>query len=536
MRSLSLSYKISGVAILVIVALAAMMTLDRLRDERAVMLEGEVKAARALVLMSESVREGMENKWAAGLFSPQILRNLPHASEEELRKKVLAAVPVVGAWEAAQAKSREAGFEFRTPREGPRNTKNVPDAVELEALRFFAADPKAREYFVHDEARNALRYFRPVRLTEACLYCHGDPAHSQAFWGRSDGLDITGYSMENKSVGDLHGAFEVIKPLDALDEAMWGSVGKSLLSMFIGVVLAALVLMLVLKRWLFVPLTQAVGVANRLAGGDLSARIDMTRVGGDEMGVLLQSLDGMSRHLAEVIQATRQAAGGLAEGADQVEQTSSGLARAAGEQASRVTTVVRALQQMNEAIHHMEDAARQTQARSESAVSLAESGSGAVQDTMDRMRQIADVVKLVDDIAYQTNLLALNAAIEASRAGDAGREFGVVADEVRKLAERSRTAAARIGEIAEQSVEVSEQAAGMMGEVTDSIRETSTLVRDIARQMREQSGAVDALERTLSALDGVTARNAEASAELSATAKDMNAQARGLREQVEFFH
>jgi methyl-accepting chemotaxis protein len=60
------------------------------------------------------------------------------------------------------------------------------------------------------------------------------------------------------------------------------------------------------------------------------------------------------------------------------------------------------------------------------------------------VRELTPLIKVITSIAQQTSLLALNAEIEASRAGSAGRGFGVVALEVRKLSVLATKAAADI--------------------------------------------------------------------------------------------
>ena len=70
-------------------------------------IEGYVEKARSVVLSAESTREEMEDKWEKGLFTVEQLREYANKNEKE---KLLAAVPVVTAWQAAMKKSKEGGY------------------------------------------------------------------------------------------------------------------------------------------------------------------------------------------------------------------------------------------------------------------------------------------------------------------------------------------------------------------------------------------------------------------------------------------
>jgi methyl-accepting chemotaxis protein len=185
-----------------------------------------VEKARSVVLTTESAREEMGRKWEQGIFTAETVAQWGHEGRQD---KVLASVPVVTAWNAAMAKSKEGGYEFKVPKFDPRNPKNLPDAVEAEVLHMFEKDANLTEHYVLDAKAHKIRYFRPIRLTQECLLCHGDPKTSQELWGNSDGLDITGGPMENWKVGEVHGAFEVVQSLEPAEAqmavAMWEGAG-----------------------------------------------------------------------------------------------------------------------------------------------------------------------------------------------------------------------------------------------------------------------------------------------------------------------
>ncbi len=68
----------------------------------------------------------------------------------------------------------------------------------------------------------------------------------------------------------------------------------------------------------------------------------------------------------------------------------------------------------------------------------------------EKTKSITNFVSLITEVSEQTKMLALNAAIEASRAGDAGKGFGVVADEIRKLSEETATSVKRVSNLIEE--------------------------------------------------------------------------------------
>ena len=179
-RNVTLRRKIVLLGTGQLLVLAAVLFVLDYRQARQSAHDESLARARSIILTAESVREQMAAKWHLGLFTqPQVTA---WAKQGDL-KRVLASVPVVTAWESAMAKAKEGGYEFRTPRIHPRNAKNDPDPIELEALQKLESG-QLSEYSVLDRERNAVRYFRPVRLSSECLQCHGDPGTSVSLWGK----------------------------------------------------------------------------------------------------------------------------------------------------------------------------------------------------------------------------------------------------------------------------------------------------------------------------------------------------------------
>jgi methyl-accepting chemotaxis protein len=281
------------------------------------------------------------------------------------------------------------------------------------------------------------------------------------------------------------------------------------------------------------PIGEAVGVANQLAEGDLTARIEVTSK--DETGMLLTAMQNMVGKLSQIITEVRGAADNLSSASEEVSATAQSISQATSEQAASVEETSASVEQMTASINQNTENAKVTDGMAAKAAKEATEGGSAVNQTVDAMKSIADKIGIIDDIAYQTNLLALNAAIEAARAGEHGKGFAVVAAEVRKLAERSQIAAQEIGQVAKNSVGLAEKAGKLLDEMVPSINKTSDLVQEITAASEEQSSGVGQINTAMSQLSQITQQNASSSEELAATAEEMSSQAEQLQQVMAFF-
>jgi methyl-accepting chemotaxis protein len=281
------------------------------------------------------------------------------------------------------------------------------------------------------------------------------------------------------------------------------------------------------------PVNEAVNVANQLADGDLTAKIEVKST--DETGMLLQAMQNMVGKLSQIITEVRGAADNLSSASEEVSATAQSMSQATSEQAASVEETSASIEQMSASINQNTENAKVTDGMAGKAAKEATEGGEAVKQTVAAMKQIAGKIGIIDDIAYQTNLLALNAAIEAARAGEHGKGFAVVAAEVRKLAERSQIASQEIGELASNSVQMAEKAGHLLDEMVPSINKTSDLVQEITAASEEQSSGVGQINNAMSQLNQITQQNASASEELAATAEEMSSQAEQLQHSMGFF-
>jgi hypothetical protein len=106
----------------------------------------------------------------------------------------------------------------------------------------------------------------------------------------------------------------------------------------------------------------------------------------------------------------------------------------------------------------------------------------------------------VSGVAFRTNLLANNAALEATRAGSAGKTFGVLAEEIRRLADATSSSSAAIDQagasLAMELGALVEALERVQASLVASIRK-SEVGEEAARRVMETAGAVLSHARSL---------------------------------------
>ncbi|SDF53128.1 MULTISPECIES: methyl-accepting chemotaxis protein [unclassified Duganella] len=362
--------------------------------------------------------------------------------------------------------------------------------------------------------------------------------------GRIDPLNTQTLALINKLV-DMQQA----NAAEVMDNSVTADRGLMLVLFVLGGVAVALgvVCATIITRSITVPLSGAVGVAQKVASGELTSHVQVE--GSDETSELLQALKDMNDSLAKTVGDVRTGTELISTASQEIASGNADLSARTESQASSLEETASSMEELTSTVKQNADNARQANQLAVSASSVAEKGGSVVSQVVQTMgsitessRKIADIISVIDGIAFQTNILALNAAVEAARAGEQGRGFAVVASEVRNLAQRSAGAAKEIKELITDSVEkvdagskLVDEAGQTMDLIVTSIRQVTDIMGEITAATQEQSNGIEEVNTAISQMDEMTQQNAALVEQAAAAAESMQEQAEFLSQAVSIF-
>ncbi len=292
-----------------------------------------------------------------------------------------------------------------------------------------------------------------------------------------------------------------------------------LVAMVVGISAAILII-----RSITGPVAKTVKLAETMATGDLTARLDIDQQ--DEIGKMAKSMNGtvaqlrtmiveiisgintlstssadlaaVSRQLSSAAHGTAEKSATVATAAEEMSTNIHSVSAAMEQSSSNVGIVATATEEMTATVNEIGQSAEKARAVSERAVKQSQATSDKITALGESARKVGKVTETITEISEQTNLLALNATIEAARAGEAGKGFAVVANEIKELARQTAAATVDIKSQINDMQTTTTSTIEDIEKISQVIAEINTVIGGIATAVVEQSAATNEIAGNIS--------------------------------------
>ncbi|MEQ9862469.1 methyl-accepting chemotaxis protein [Pectobacterium cacticida] len=295
------------------------------------------------------------------------------------------------------------------------------------------------------------------------------------------------------------------------------------------------------------PIITNLQLAERIAGGDLSANVTVERH--DELGQLTTAMMVMTEKLRHLMTDIRQSVHSVERAASDIASGNHDLSSRTEQQSAAIVETAASMEELTATVKNNADNARHASKIAGEASNNANRGGDIIHRVVTTMsdisgssKKISDITSVINSIAFQTNILALNAAVEAARAGEQGRGFAVVASEVRSLAQRSSQAAKEIESLISESVsrvdagtELVSQAGTTMDDIVTSVSRVNDIMGEIASASDEQSRGIAQIGNAVAEMDTTIQQNASMVSESAVAASALQEQASRLAKLMSIF-
>ena len=250
--------------------------------------------------------------------------------------------------------------------------------------------------------------------------------------------------------------------------------------------------------------------SNQVAGAaDESAKVNVQASSAIEE--VTSTMHEMSINVQNVVKNTQLQASSVAETSASIDQMVTSIQRVADTAKVLLDIANRSREEVVTGIHTMEKATDGLNRTNQAIQSSAE----IINILGHRADDIGKIIEVIDDLAEQTNLLALNAAIEAARAGEHGLGFAVVADEVRKLAEKSTQSTKEIADLIQSIQREARQAVENMERSTRIVEEGLNLGNELGSALHKISNVVSEVYKFSQEIGAATNEQSVGSAQIA---------------------